>query len=130
MLVIIGWGLILSSLALTAIVEGLVIPHNPQFEVQSALLEIVSYYLGIFMASFIAGLVLRRIDFALLGFIVSYTIGIIVCYTMLILPGLFGYLLEGAAENQALVFVFTAFFPIALFAGLLGAIIGGATREV
>ena len=129
-LVIVGWGVILGSLALTAIVEGLVIPHNPQFSIQSVLLEIILYYLGVFAASVIGGLLLQKIGLALLGFIVSYSIGIVLCDIALILPGLLGYVPEVPTEGVAFVFVFTAFFPITLFVGLIGAIIGGATREI
>lgn len=129
-LVIAGWGVILGSLALTAVVQGLVIPHNPQFSVESVLLEIILYYAGIFAASVIAGLLLQKIGLALLGFIFSYGIGIVVCDIGLILPGLLGYVPEAPAEGLAFVFVFTAFFPIPLFAGLLGALVGGAAREI
>ena len=126
----VGWGLVIGSLALTAIVQGLVIPHNPQFSVESVLLEIILYYLGIFAASVIAGLLLQKIGLALLGFIASYGIGIILCDIALTLPGLLGYVPEGAAEGVAFVFVFTAFFPITLFVGLIGALVGGAAREI
>jgi hypothetical protein len=129
-LVIVGWGLVNGSLALTAIVQGLVIPHNPQFSVESVLLEIILYYLGIFAASVIGGLLLQKIGLALLGFIASYGIGIILCDIVLTLPGLLGYVPEIGAEGIAFVFVFTAFFPITLFVGLIGALIGGAAREI
>ncbi len=129
-LVIIGWGLVLGSLTLTAIVQGLVLPHNPEFSVESVLLEIILYYLGIFAASVIAGLLLQEIGLALLGFIASYIIGMALCGIALTLPGLLGYAPEVQAEGIALVFVFTAFFPITLFVGLIGALAGGAAREI
>jgi hypothetical protein len=129
-LVIAGWGVVLGSLGLTAVVQGLVIPHNPQFSVESVLPEIILYYLGIFAASVIAGLILQRLGLALFGFIASYFIGIILCYVVLTIPGLVGYVPEAPAEGIAFVFVFTAFFPIALFVGLLGALLGGAAREI
>ena len=128
--VVVGWGVILGSLALTAIVQGLVIPHNPQFSIESVFVEIILYYLGVFVASLIAGLLLQKIGLALLGFIASYGIGIILCDFALTLPGLLGYVPEIPAEGVAFVFVFTAFFPITLFVGLIGALIGGATREI
>jgi hypothetical protein len=120
----------LGSLALTAIVQGLVVPHNPQFGISSALLEIVLYYLGVLAICATAGLILENITTALVGYMAASAIAIVMCSVALTLPGTFQYVPEVAAENQALLFVFTAFFPITMLLGLAAALMGAAAREL
>lgn len=131
-LVVLGWGISIASLAMTGILQGIIIPHSAQYTPQggSVLLGVVLYYAGIFGISVIAGLMLADIGAAVLGFFAAYGIGIILTYFALDSPGLAGVIPEAAAELPAIAFTFTALFPFALLLGLVGGLIGAASSEL
>ncbi len=118
-LVILGWGVTLASLAVTAIVYGIVIPRaaeKPNMPIQGVAL----YYAGMFVVSLLAGMILASVPRSLIGAFVSQTIAASLTYIALILPGLTGILDQTTVENLAVDFVFTAFFPLGMFLGLRG----------
>jgi hypothetical protein len=126
--VVLGWGVSLASLALTGIVEGVIIPRvavKPNMPV----LGIALYYAGIFGVSLLAGLVLSNIARSLIGVFVSNTVAAALTYLALIIPGLTGVIPETIAEDLAITFTFTAFFPFGLFLGLLGGLLGAVFTE-
>jgi len=130
-LVVLGWGVSIASLALTAITQGILVPHAFEYVLESNIgaLEVALYYAGIFGTSFLAGLVLARVAAALLAFFVSYVVGWLLAYLALSLPGLLGIVPEGVAEETAIILTATALFPFALLVGMLGSLIGSAYRE-
>ncbi|OLD13346.1 MAG: hypothetical protein AUI93_01240 [Crenarchaeota archaeon 13_1_40CM_3_52_10] len=128
-LVILGWGVTLASLAVTAIVYGIVIPRaaeKPNMPIQGVAL----YYAGMFVVSLLAGMILASVPRSLIGAFVSQTIAASLTYIALILPGLTGILDQTTVENLAVDFVFTAFFPLGMFLGLFGGLIGAVFTEI
>jgi len=92
-------------------------------------LGVALYYGGIFGLSILAGWVLADISKAVLGFFVSYGVGLFLTFLALVGPGLAGVIPESVAELSAVVFAFTALFPLAFLAGLVGAVLGAASSE-
>ncbi len=129
--VVLGWGVSIAGLALTAILQGITIPHSAKSYPQAGteLLGETLYYAGIFGVSILAGLLLANIATALLGFFASYGLGMLLTYLALILPGLAGIIPESGAEVSAIVFTFTALFPFALLVGLVAGVLGAASTE-
>lgn len=128
-LVVLGWGVSLASLALTGIVEDVVIPRaavKPNMPV----LGIALYYLAVFGVSLLAGSVLSNIVRSLIGVFVANGIAIALTYLALIIPGLTGVISETIAENLAITLTFTAFFPFAVFLGMLGGLLGAVFTEI
>lgn len=130
-LVVLGWGVSIASLALTGILQGIIIPHSAQYVPQAGvgILGVALYYGGIFGLSILAGWVLADISKAVLGFFVSYGVGLFLTFLALVGPGLAGVIPESVAELSAIVFAFTALFPLAFLAGLVGAVLGAASSE-
>jgi hypothetical protein len=131
-LVVVGWGVSIASLALTGILQGIIIPHSVQYVPQAGvgILGVALYYGGIFGLSLLAGWVLEDISKAVLGFFVSYGVGLLLTFLALTGPGLAGVIPESIAELSAIVFAFTALFPLAFLAGLVGAVLGASSSEV
>lgn len=127
-LVVLAWGVSLASLALTGIVEGVVIPRAA-VKPNMSVLGIALYYAGVFGVSLLAGLVLSNIARSLIGVFAANSVAFVLTFFALIIPGLTGIIPETIAENLAIVFTFTAFFPFAIFLGLLGGLIGAAFTE-
>jgi hypothetical protein len=131
-LIVLGWGVSIASLAMTGILQGIIIPHSVQYVPQAGVgvLGVSLYNAGIFGLSLIAGRVLEDISKAVVGFFASYGIGIILTFLALAMPGLVGVIPESIAELSAIVFAFTALFPLAFLAGLVGAILGASSSEI
>jgi len=88
------------------------------------------YYAGMFVVSLLAGMILASVPRSLIGAFVSQTIAASLTYIALILPGLTGILDQTTVENLAVDFVFTAFFPLGMFLGLFGGLIGAVFTEI
>ncbi len=130
-LVVLGWGVSIANLALTGILLGIIIPHSAQYVPQAGvgLLGVTFYYGGMFGFSILAGWVLADISKAVLGFFVSYGVGLFLTFLALVGPGLASVIPESIAELSAMVFAFTALFPLAFLAGLVGAVLGASSSE-
>ncbi len=88
------------------------------------------FYLGCLGTCVLAALVLEEASTALAAFFPSHLIGALITYVVLIVPGLAGtYPLPSVLEESAMIFTFTAFFPVLLFAGLAGTLLGGFLAE-
>ncbi|HZY93970.1 MAG TPA: hypothetical protein VFE98_03805 [Candidatus Bathyarchaeia archaeon] len=129
-LVIVGWGTILSSLAMTGILQGVIVPNDPQAGVKLATPGTLLYFVGVLVICLMAGLLVKNIGISLVAFLAAYALGVLLSAVALSLPGVFGYIPSGTAQHLALVYVFTAFFPITLFLGFVGSIIGAAVRDI
>ncbi|HWY28002.1 MAG TPA: hypothetical protein VNW25_01960 [Candidatus Sulfotelmatobacter sp.] len=128
-LVVLGWGVSLASLALTGIVSGVIIPRaaaKPNMPISG----IALYYAAIFGVSLLAGLVLSNIARSLIGSLASNSFAAALTYLALIIPGLTGIIPETIAEDLAITFTFTAFFPFAMFLGLIGGLLGSMFTEI
>ena len=129
-LVILGWGVSLANLAVTAIAYGVLVPQAQYYSeatpTQMEPILFALYYAGFFGICFLTGLVLRSISTALLGFFCSYAIGILIASLILDLPELAGVLPQAVAANLATGIIFIAFFPFGLLVGLVGALLGSA----
>ena len=131
-LVVLGWAVSIASLALTGILRGIIIPHSSQYVPQagSGILGVAVYYGGIFGLSILAGWLLADTSKAVVGFFVSYGVGMFLTFLALAMPGLAGVIPGSIAELSAIVFAFTALFPLAFLAGLVGALLGAASSEI
>jgi hypothetical protein len=131
-LVVLGWTVSIASLALTGILRGVIIPHSAQYVPQAGvgILGVALYYGGIFGLSILAGWLLADTSKAVLGFFVSYGVGMFLTFLALAMPGFAGVIPGSIAELSAVVFAFTALFPLAFLAGLVGALLGAASSEV
>jgi hypothetical protein len=128
-LVVLGWGVSLASLAVTVVARAVLVPHAGVVFSSETTLLIALYYAGVFSVSFLSGLMLRSLPSAVLGFFCAYALGILLAGLAFDLPGLLGLLPETVAEYSAIVFAFTALFPLALLVGLVGGLLGAATTE-
>jgi hypothetical protein len=119
----------MAGFALTAIMSAAVLPNhfNSVFDVSPV--GFILYHVGIFGISLIAGLFLASISKSLLGFLASYTLGIILTWLALAFPGLTGTISAAPAQDLATVFTLTAFFPFALLIGLAASILGAVFTE-
>lgn len=123
-----GWGVTLGSLALTGIVDGVVIPRaavNPK----ESVLGIALYYLAVFGMSLLAGVVLSNVARSLIGVFAANSIAISLTFLALMTPGLTGVISETVAENLAITLTLWAFFPFPPFLGLVGALLGAVFTE-
>src|SRR5437879_12392827 len=130
-LVVLGWGVSIAGLVLTGILQGIIIPHSAQYVRQAGvgILRVALYYGGIFGLSILAGWVLADISKAVLGFFVSYGVGVFLTFLALAGRGFAGGILESGAELSAIVLAFTALFLLALLAGLVGVVQGAAASD-
>ena len=133
-LVVLGWGTSLANLAVTAVAHGVLVPQAAYYSEattsQTGLLFFALYYVGVFAVSFLSGLVLRSISTALLGFFCAYAVGLLLTALILDLPVITGFLPQIAGANLATGIIFTAFFPLALIVGLMGALLGAAPADL
>jgi hypothetical protein len=129
-LVVLGWGASLASLAVTVVTRAVLVPHAgiALFSNETTLL-IALYYSGIFSVSYLSGLMLRSLSQAVVGFFCAYSLGIVLAGLVFDLPGLLGILPESFAAYSAVTFTFTALFPLALLVGLVGGLLGAVTTE-
>ncbi len=124
-LVVLGWGIFLASSAVTAVLQGLLLPArfyggtNTQAPVGVGL-----FFAAIFGVSILAGAVLADAATALLGAFGSYIIGVGLTFLALSIPTLQSRVPPALVSDAAVVFTFTVFFPfpipIILIGGLLG----------
>jgi len=87
------------------------------------------FYLEILGIAVIAGLLLEEFERVLVSFFACYALTVVLVYLFLILPGLAGSISLSALEGIGIIFVFSIFFPIPLFLGLVGSFIGAAMSE-
>lgn len=92
-------------------------------------LLIALYFAGIFSTSYMSGLLLKNLSYAVVGFLCAYSLGILLAGLAFVLPGLIGLVSESYAQYSAVTFTFTALFPLALLAGLVGGLLGAVTTE-
>ena len=131
-----GGGLVVSNLA----APSLTIPLGAAFQGGEGRLEIgvllgllngkVLFFLEILGIAILASFLIGDFGRGLVSFIFSYVLGGVLVYLVLILPGLVGatYLLE-ALVGVSVFFTFTVFFPVPLFLGLMGTLLGIALEE-
>jgi hypothetical protein len=132
LIVIAGWAATIAGFTLGAIFQGLLLPKVvgngggllPEvLGVSSVGLWV--FYLGCFGTSVLAALVLADASKALVSFFPSYVFGALITYIVLIVPALTGtFPLPSVLEESAVIFTFTAFFPVLLFAALAGTLLG------
>ena len=123
--VTLGWGTSMAAAVLYAIFHGFLLPQY-----KGAGLPEVALYVGIFIISSLAAVVLADFGKALASFFGSYVVGAIVTYFVLALPGYTGaFPFVNVIIAVAVIFTFIAFFPILLFAGLLGTLAGSFLAE-
>jgi hypothetical protein len=73
----------------------------------------------------IASFLMEDFAQAFFSFVCSYSLGVVIAYWVLILPGLLGALLfPQLLITSAIYFTFVVFFPFPLFLGLVGTVIG------
>jgi len=131
-IVVLAWGVFLASSALTAILQGVLVParfyggYNAQAGFPSG---IVFFYVAIFGVSILAGIVLADVGRALLGTFASYGFAIVLTFTALSLPTLQSPFPPALLTDVAAVFTFTAFFPLPIIVILVGALLGAGISE-
>jgi hypothetical protein len=124
-LVVLGWGVFLASSALTAILQGLLLPArfyggtNAEVPVGVGL-----FFAAIFGVSILAGAVLADAATALLGAFGSYIIGVGLTFMALSIPTVQSRLPATLVSDVAVVFTFTVFFPFPIPVVLIGSLLG------
>ncbi len=135
-LIILGWGTSTASAVLAAIFQGLLLP---QFAGGGDLLPevlnrgpwaLILFYLGILGISILASLTLADFGKGLLAFFASYALAATLTFLVLSLPAYVGaFQFPDVLVFAAVNFTFGAFFPILLFVGFAGTILGTALSE-
>jgi hypothetical protein len=130
-LVILAWGVSISSFTLSAILQGLLIPSRYYGAYTGAPfpLGIILFYIEIFGVSILASIVLDDAAGAVLGLFASYVLAIILTYLALSLPTSEGAYPPAALTGAAIVFTFTALFPFPILATLVGTLVGVGLSE-
>src|SRR5712691_283827 len=130
-LVILAWGVSISSFALAAILQGLLVPsrYYGAYTGAPVPLGIILFYIGIIGVSILASIVLDDAATAVLGLFASYVLAIMLTYLALSLPTLEGAYPPAALTQAAIVFTFTALFPFPILALILGTLVGVALSE-
>jgi len=133
-LVSIGWGITISSITLAAIFQGFLVPQGlGKFlpEVTGAgQLGVAAFFAGIFVVSLFASFVINDVGKALFSFFVAYGLAGVVTYFVLALPGFVGaYAAPEVLVRIAIIFTFTASFPIPLVVELVGTLTGSWLAE-
>src|SRR6266571_3214864 len=110
-LIIAGWGLLMSGAVLSAIFQGFLLPSTYYGGSSGTLpLGVWFPYLEVLGASILAGIVMGDAGKTILSFFASYG-------------------LAALLTRQAAVITFTALFPIPLLVGFLGSVVGSALSE-
>jgi len=87
--------------------------------------EVTYYYLGLFGVSILATLVMEDAGLSVLGFFISYVVGLVITCSLLSLPAFMGTTaFPELVFRLAVTVTFFAFFPLAFFVGLIGTFIG------
>jgi hypothetical protein len=91
----------------------------------------VVFFLEIVGIAILASFLIESGTRALVSFLSSYALGMLIVYFVLILPGLVGSFQGNpdALITLGIIFTFLAFFPFPLFLGLAGTLIGVSLAE-
>jgi len=130
-LIIAGWGLLMSGAVLSAIFQGFLLPSTYYGGSSGTLpLGVWFPYLEVLGASILAGIVMGDAGKTILSFFASYGLAAVVTYLVLAMPGIIGaFPVADLLTRQAAVITFTALFPIPLLVGFLGSVVGSALSE-
>ena len=91
----------------------------------------VFFFLAIIGIAILASFLIESGTEALVSFLFSYTLSMVIVYFVLILPGLVGSF-QGNSDSLltlGILFTFLVFFPIPLVLGLLGTLVGVSLAE-
>jgi len=130
-LVILGWSTSMAAFALTTIFQGQLLPRefngggNYVQVLNASPLGLWIFYFGTFATSVLAAMVISDAGKALVSFFVSFLGAAIITDLVLSLPDFLGiFAIPGALQEAAVIFTFTAFFPLLLLVTLAGTILG------
>jgi len=104
-------------------------------EVQAAVLSVpigkAVFFLEMVGIAILASFLIGSGTRALVSFLLSYTLGMLIVFFVLILPGLVGSFRgdPDALITLGIIFTFLVFFPVPLFLGLVGTLIGVLLTE-
>jgi len=133
LLIVIGWGTSIAATVLAGIFQGVLLPAGRGgllVEVGTTAWEAPLFDLGVFGISVLAGVIIADFGVAVGSFFSSYALAAIQTYTILVLPGYTGGLpVPDALVAAAVVFTFTALFPVILMVGFAGTLLGSALSE-
>jgi len=133
-LVSLGWGITISGITLAAIFQGFLVPQGlgnllPEVAGGSQL-GLVIFFASIFVVSSLASFVINDLGKAIFSFFASYGLAGVVTYFVLALPGFVGaYPAPEVLVRVAIIFTFTASFPIPLVVELVGTLTGSWLAE-
>jgi hypothetical protein len=133
-LVSLGWGITISSITLAAIFQGFLVPQGlgkflPEVT-GGGQLGLAAFFASIFVVSILASFLINDVGKALFAFFASYVLAGAVTYFVLALPGFVGaYAAPEVLVRVAIIFTFTASFPIPLVVELVGTLTGSWLAE-
>lgn len=94
-------------------------------------LGLAAFFVGIFLVSVFASFLINDVGKALFSFFGSYCLAGVVTYFVLALPGFVGaYAAPEVLVRLAIIFTFTASFPIPLVVELVGTLTGSWLAEL
>ena len=129
-----GWGITIASITLAAIFQGFLVPQSlgkflPEVS-HGGQLGLAVFFASIFAVSIFASLVINDVGKALFAFFAAYALAGVVTYFVLALPGFVGaYPAPEVLVRVAIIFTFTASFPIPLVVELVGTMAGSFLAE-
>jgi hypothetical protein len=135
-LIVLGWATSSAAFTLATIFQGQLLPKNinggglyADVTKGNPLLLLI-FYGASFTTSVLAAMVIGDVGVSLISFFLSYVGTGIITYLVLVLPDFFGVFDPfQVIQGSAVIFTFTALFPLLLFVNLAGTIAGIALAE-
>jgi hypothetical protein len=134
--VVLGWATTCAALTLFTIFNGQLLPRNINggglySDVLSASpLGLWIFYVGNFAISVLAAMVISELGKSLISFLPSYLGAAMITFLVLAAPDFAGiYDPQQVIQESAVIFTFTAFFPLLLLVSFSGTIVGNAIGE-
>lgn len=134
--VVLGWSTVITSFVIAAMLRGLLLPQlEGGGDLQTDVVnggpwELALFYVGIFIVSLLAALVLADISRGIIAYFASYVFAAILTYFVLVLPDSLGsFPIPDALIGVSVKFTFDAFFPVLFLVGFIATIFGSALAE-
>jgi hypothetical protein len=126
-LVILGWSTSLAALTLQAIFSGQLIPGTALSQGGNVSNPYATdiFYIGIFLASVLAAMVIDDAGKAIISLLVAYLLTDVLVYAVIALPGFLGlFKYREVLVTTGITFAFAASFPLALIIELVATFVG------
>lgn len=133
-LVMLGWGTNFATATLWAIFQGFLLPKQtipPPSIWQTEAILLTLYYVMVTGIAFLSGLCIGDLGKTIVAFLGAYLIAAVIVYEVLFFPGFTStdIAFRESLSQLTISWTFLAIFPLPLFMGLFGGIIGSAMEE-